>query len=109
MRLPCVRFTLLTLCVICGFHTVWAQAPSDTDATTSELRRGDQAFLARKYPDAIQSYKNANKLDNDSCVLCYLRLSRTYTEMKNWREAGDMADKGLVLATSDPLRAGLTT
>jgi hypothetical protein len=91
MRLPCVRFTLLTLCLICGFHTVWAQAPSDTDATTSELRRGDQAFLARKYLDAIQSHKNANKLGDGCCVLCYLRLSRTCAEMKNWRGAADMA------------------
>jgi thiol-disulfide isomerase/thioredoxin len=104
MRIHCVRFSLLALWILCGIATAWAQIPSDIDAA-SEMRRGDQAFVTRKYADALRAYTNANKIESGSCTLCYLKLSRTLVEMKNWSEAAEMADRALAFANTDAFRA----
>jgi peroxiredoxin len=100
LRLTILGFLALSVCL-----PGMAQTASEVDPSVNELRRGDEAYATHNYPLALRSYMNANRLENDACVKCYLGLSLTFVAMRNWRETAVMANKALEIATTNDDRA----
>jgi thioredoxin-like negative regulator of GroEL len=98
---PCaIAVLLFALC-----PPLIGQAPAGSDPSLDELRRGDTAYSAGKFPEALEAFKNADKLGNNACVSCVIRISLAYVSMQKWREAIEAADKALTLSPSDHQRS----
>ena len=85
---------------------VFAQQPDGADpAVKEQFDKGKQALQDGKYKDALEAFKNANKLKHDSCGECYFLTSITYYRMRDVSHALENSDKAIATADSDNLRA----
>ncbi len=105
MRVVCVLVALLA-CASSFPAQLCAQQPDSTDAAVKEhLDRGKQALQDRKYKDALEAFKSANKLKGDSCADCYFLTSITYYRMHDVEHALDASSRAIAAADNDGLRA----
>jgi peroxiredoxin/Tfp pilus assembly protein PilF len=82
--------------------------PSQTPANPAfqqEFQRGRDALQARKYKDAVDAFKKANKLQKNSCADCYLGMASAYLRMQDLDKALDSSDRAIASAADDSTKA----
>ena len=105
MIAPCKKLRILAFAILAFCLPGKAQTPSGDDASSGEIRRGEEAYAAHEYPEALAAFANASRLSHVACVKCYLGMSMTCVAMKNWPAAGAFADQALAIATADADKA----
>jgi thiol-disulfide isomerase/thioredoxin len=97
----CVLFVVFRLTL-----PLLSQLPpsSSNSAFEEQAKQGRDALSSAKYSDAISAFKKANKLQNDSCVDCYLGLATASLHLGKPQEVLENSDKALQFATTDSQR-----
>ncbi len=79
--------------------------PQTDPAFLEQFQRGAQALAAAKYSDAVNAFKKANKLQNNSCTDCYLGMAVACFHMGESEKVLENSDKALSVASDDAQRA----
>ncbi|HUL75538.1 MAG TPA: redoxin domain-containing protein [Vicinamibacterales bacterium] len=101
------RHTFVTASVVCALAAAaplvaTQTAPAQNDPKyTAELQKADAALQAGKVREAIDSYKKANDLHDQSSVQAYFGLSRAYYAMRDYQNAVDTCTTALKYTGSD--------
>jgi thiol-disulfide isomerase/thioredoxin len=82
-----------------------AQTPAAPDPSLDELHKGDTAYSSGKFSEALDAFKNADKISHNSCFACMLRISMAYSSMRKYHDAAEAADKAISLSATDRQRA----
>ncbi len=92
---------------------LWSLWPMGAQNTQSEglpnyqqqLEAGHDALAAGKYRDALETFKKLNKLQHNSCAVCYLNMAATYERMHDFKNAIASSERALAVADNDTTRA----
>jgi hypothetical protein len=83
-----------------------AQAVSPADpAFKAQFEEGQRALKAGRCKDAITILKKANKLQHNSCGVCYLLLAVAFYRSGELAQCEENCDKAAARATDDGMRA----
>ena len=79
---------------------------SETDSNyQQQIQAGHDALAAGKYKDALEIFKKLNKLQNNSCAVCYLNVAAAYQRMGDFKNAIASCDRALAVADKDSTKA----
>jgi thiol-disulfide isomerase/thioredoxin len=81
-----------------------AQQASPNSEFEKQFQAAQTAFAAAKYPQAMDDFKKASKLQ-EGCARCFIGMGYSYLRMGDANGAEKSAEKALSLATSDGDRA----
>jgi thiol-disulfide isomerase/thioredoxin/Flp pilus assembly protein TadD len=101
----CARFLFSAALLVASAQTARPQSVDQNQAVEELLKQGDQALALQHYEDAAKAYKKANKLENDKCARCYLKLARSQGRLGDVKGALNSIEKALVVAPDDRMRA----
>lgn len=103
-----MRFRLMVVALFLMFAAAVASAqqslPPDP-AFVQQYQAGRTALEAGKNQDAIDAFKQANKMAHHSCAECFMGMAVAYTRMARLSDATDSCNKAVAAATSDEARA----
>ena len=74
-------------------------------AVQQQYQAGEQALSAGKDKDAIEAFKRANKLANNSCFECFVGLTAAYTHQGDLKNALDSCDRAIAAANDNSKKA----
>jgi thiol-disulfide isomerase/thioredoxin len=94
----------VALLAVCLPSTLRAQAKQDP-VFKEQLDLGQSALMGGKYKDAIEAFKKANKLRNNSCGECLLMLAVAYYRSGELKKCEESCDRALASAGDDKVRA----
>src|SRR5690242_15157378 len=66
-----------------------------------QIQAGHDALAASKYKDALEIFQKLNKLQNNSCAVCYLNMAAAYQRMGDFTKAVASCDRALAVANED--------
>ena len=81
-------FVLGSLWPMCGQNN---QSEADSN-NQRQIQAGHDALAAGKYKDALEIFKKLNKLQNNSCAVCYLNMSATARARSTRNRVFEVAD-----------------
>lgn len=95
-----VLFLLLLAPSLLGLPSLAAQE-SDSSDPQELLRQGNRLLRARRYEEALQLFKRANKLRNESCVDCLWGMAQSFEALGAFKNAIETCDRILALDAAD--------
>jgi thioredoxin-like negative regulator of GroEL len=81
------------------------QGTTPDPAFKDQLERGQKALQDNKYKEALDAFKNANKIQHNACGQCYFLLAITYFRMHDLSHTMESCDKAIATAETDGVRA----
>jgi thiol-disulfide isomerase/thioredoxin len=100
------KFQNLLLALLITAMGSLSEAQGQVDPEIQALmKKGYEAFSARKYQEAEKAFKEANKRGHNSCQPCLLALVSTYARLGNGHAAMDMCNRAIEVSTDDQQRA----
>lgn len=107
-----MRFRLMVVALFLMFAAAVAsaqQSPPPDPAFVQQYQAGRTALEAGKNQNAIDAFKQANKMAHRPCAECFLGMAVAYTRMARLSDATDSCNKAVATATSDEARASAHT
>ncbi|HTS34255.1 MAG TPA: redoxin family protein [Candidatus Solibacter sp.] len=102
--LPTLPVVFSIACVVFAQHLP-AQTAATDPAVIEACERGKTDMQEHKYKEALEAFKNANKLAHDSCGECYLLTAFAYFHLRDQGHALESCDKAIATATTIEVRA----
>lgn len=99
------RLTLSFFSILISQGVLHAQQASMSGPAQEQMKKGDDAMAAKHFADAASAYKKANKLENESCYMCWLKLALAQFNNSDEHGAASACERALMLAKSDSDRA----
>ncbi len=86
---------------------MFSQSPvAETDPNfQQQLHAAREATMAGKFNEAVDAFKRLNKLQNDSCAVCYVGMAVAYQRMSEFENAIKSCNRALAVANNDQIKA----
>jgi len=97
---PLLAFLLMGLA-----YGAWAQSDAGDVELQNHLRRAREAAASNKYGDAFKELKEANRVKNNHCDVCFLQAALLYSKVGDRQHMLESAQKALEAASNDAIRA----
>jgi peroxiredoxin/Tfp pilus assembly protein PilF len=101
------RFILSFTLVLCLVGPVRAQnsRPEADPQFQQQFHAGREALATGKNKEALEAFKKANKLKNNSCADCYINMAVVYLRIAEVENAVTSCDKALGVSGDDQTKA----
>jgi len=80
--------------------------PAASPAVSESISRGDALTSHQKFAEALTAYREADKISNHTCGLCFLRMASTERVLGDFAAALEAAQRAIEIAGSDHWIAG---
>ncbi|MGH9536589.1 MAG: redoxin domain-containing protein [Terriglobales bacterium] len=100
-----IRYLLVFMLILWPLWPTRAETNQTDVDLHQEFQAGHNAITAGKYKEAIDIFKRANKLQNNSCADCYINMAIAYSRLGEFPNAISSCDKAISVATNDQVKA----
>ena len=101
-----MRAYLLVFAFLCSAWPMPAQnSPSDDPDFQRQIHTGREALGSGRYAEALNTFKELNKRQNDSCAPCYINMALAYLRMGKFEDAMKSCDRAVSVAGNEQLKA----
>src|SRR5690242_14517519 len=100
-----IRYLLVFMLILWPLWPTRAESKQPDVDLHEEFQAGQNAITAGKYKEALDIFKRANKLQNNSCADCYINMAIAYSRLGDFPNAISSCDKAISVATDDQVKA----
>ncbi len=105
LALPVFSIVLALECAATCVRAQEAQ-PAASAAASESVSRGDALVSHQQFAGALTAYREADKISNHSCGLCFLRMASTERVLGDFAAALEAAQRAIEIAGNDHWLAG---